>query len=263
MKANIELYMESVWGSIFNIPLVDVTNATTPVEPFPILKYMEMNNITVFKYNPASGTLSYVSDNVHSILGISNEVMIQNGIFHLMTFLKPEHIKYPQNIFDLVQKALTEWEPVERSMSIECIIVGMPLIHTQKGDISVLNLPNVIARDEKNMPVEMLSLMQDITHLMKDNHYWIRVWNSHNPEKVLVFHSNEDLNISGDILSKREKVLLRLIVEGKNTDEISKELFISRITVNNHRQKILDKFGVKDTTALIILSRLINFSSWV
>ena len=45
MKANIELYMESVWGSIFNIPLVDVTNATTPVEPFPILKYMEMNNI--------------------------------------------------------------------------------------------------------------------------------------------------------------------------------------------------------------------------
>ncbi len=262
MKANIELYMESVWGSIFNLPFVDVTNATTPIDPFPLLKYMEMNNITIFQAKPAVGTLSYVSDNVQSVLGISKEAMLHNGIFHLMSILKPEHFKYPQNVFGIVRKALSEWEP-EEVKSVACVIVGVPLVHPQKGNISVLNLPNVIARDEKNMPTETLSLMQDITHLMKDNHYWIRVWNSHNPEKVLVFHSNEDLNINGDIISKREKELFRLIIAGKNVDEISKELFISPITVNNHRQKILDKFGVKDTTALIILSRLINFSSWV
>ena len=72
----------------------------------------------------------------------------------------------------------------------------------------------------------------------------------------MVYHSDLDITLKGDILSVREKEKLRLIIEGKSTNEIAKKLFISRITVNNHRQNMLNRVGVKDTTGLIILMKL-------
>ena len=72
----------------------------------------------------------------------------------------------------------------------------------------------------------------------------------------MVYHSDLDITLKGDILSVREKEILRLIIEGKSTNEIAKKLFISRITVNNHRQNMLNRVGVKDTTGLIILMKL-------
>ena len=72
----------------------------------------------------------------------------------------------------------------------------------------------------------------------------------------MVYHSDLNITLKGDILSVREKEILRLIIEGKSTNEIAKKLFISRITVNNHRQNMLNRVGVKDTTGLIILMKL-------
>ena len=72
----------------------------------------------------------------------------------------------------------------------------------------------------------------------------------------MVYHSDLDITLKGDILSVREKEILRLIIEGKSTNEIALELFISRTTVNNHRQNMLNRVGVKDTTGLIILMKL-------
>jgi DNA-binding CsgD family transcriptional regulator len=62
--------------------------------------------------------------------------------------------------------------------------------------------------------------------------------------------------LKGDIISTREREILLLISEGKNTDDIAKKLFISRITVNNHRQNMLNRIGVKDTTGLITIAKL-------
>lgn len=54
-------------------------------------------------------------------------------------------------------------------------------------------------------------------------------------------------------LSPREKEILEMIVEEKTNVEISKELFISKRTVDGHRQNILNKLNVKTTVGLIKL----------
>ena len=56
------------------------------------------------------------------------------------------------------------------------------------------------------------------------------------------------------LLSKREKEIIRLIVEGKRSAEISDCLFISIHTVNNHRKNILQKLEINS------LSKLIRFA---
>lgn len=51
----------------------------------------------------------------------------------------------------------------------------------------------------------------------------------------------------GDLLSKREKAILKLIEEGKISKEISETLSISIHTVNRHRQNILAKLNVSNS----------------
>ena len=53
------------------------------------------------------------------------------------------------------------------------------------------------------------------------------------------------------LLSNREKEILRLIGEGKTSNEIADELFISKSTVDTHRKNILKKINLYGKTDLI------------
>ena len=53
------------------------------------------------------------------------------------------------------------------------------------------------------------------------------------------------------ILTARETDIVRLVVEGKTAKEIGALLFISPRTVENHKQAILNKLGLRKTSDLI------------
>lgn len=53
------------------------------------------------------------------------------------------------------------------------------------------------------------------------------------------------------ILSSREKEILRLIGEGKTSQQIADELFIGKSTVDTHRKNILKKMNIYGKTDLI------------
>ncbi len=52
-------------------------------------------------------------------------------------------------------------------------------------------------------------------------------------------------------LTRREKEILRLIVEEKTTEDIAAELFISPTTVISHRKNLLRKLNAKNTAGLV------------
>lgn len=54
-------------------------------------------------------------------------------------------------------------------------------------------------------------------------------------------------------LTEREGAIVRLSVQGLNSSEIAKQLFISHRTVQNHRLHIYKKIGVHSTEELIAL----------
>lgn len=53
-------------------------------------------------------------------------------------------------------------------------------------------------------------------------------------------------------LTPREKEILQLICQEMTTGEIAQRLFISKRTVEGHRQHLLDKTGVRNTAGLVI-----------
>ncbi|MRX65095.1 response regulator [Maribacter luteus] len=58
---------------------------------------------------------------------------------------------------------------------------------------------------------------------------------------------------SGDLpkLTRREKHILTLIAEGKTTNKIAEELFISPLTVETHRRNLMQKLEVSNAASLI------------
>jgi len=55
-----------------------------------------------------------------------------------------------------------------------------------------------------------------------------------------------------ELLTTREKEILKLLVSGSLTKEISDQLFISIHTVNNHRKNIIRKLGISTISGLTI-----------
>jgi DNA-binding CsgD family transcriptional regulator len=55
--------------------------------------------------------------------------------------------------------------------------------------------------------------------------------------------------------STREKEIIMLLANGRKTDEIAEDLFISPNTVSTHRKNMLKKYGVKNTAELILFSK--------
>jgi DNA-binding NarL/FixJ family response regulator len=56
-------------------------------------------------------------------------------------------------------------------------------------------------------------------------------------------------------LTKREKEILILISEGKSTKEIAEKLFLSFLTVQNHRKNILNKLEVKNVAQMLNIAQ--------
>lgn len=63
--------------------------------------------------------------------------------------------------------------------------------------------------------------------------------------------SKDEMTKEEIILSSREKEILRLIGEGRTSQEIADQLFIGKSTVDTHRKNILKKMNIHGKTDLI------------
>ena len=127
------------------------------------------------------------------------------------------------------------------------------LKHKEGHYIRVLQQMITIETDEKGAIVKTMGIHSDITDLKKEG------------KSVLSFigldgeptYENVQVEVKFSFLkpeeqfSKREKEILNKLIQGKTSEEIAKELFISKETVNTHRRNMLSKCEVKNTIELV------------
>ena len=70
-------------------------------------------------------------------------------------------------------------------------------------------------------------------------------------EWVATLRQGTKRSFTPEILTHREKEILKLIAEGKTSRQVAELLFISRRTVENHRARILDKLELDTTVDLV------------
>ncbi len=72
---------------------------------------------------------------------------------------------------------------------------------------------------------------------------------------------NSDTISKIPIVSRREKEVLQLIVDGLTNPQIAEKLFISLHTVDSHRKNLLAKFDVNNTASLIRIAIKYNLAN--
>jgi DNA-binding CsgD family transcriptional regulator len=78
-----------------------------------------------------------------------------------------------------------------------------------------------------------------------------------NPVLSTFFIDNENtVTRQMPALSAREKQIVALLSQGKSSKQIGAELGLAKSTVDNHRQRLLKKFGVSTSAALTIKAAL-------
>lgn len=113
---------------------------------------------------------------------------------------------------------------------------------------------------DENSYYRSLVLHTDITHIKKEGTPCFSIIGFDDEPSYYNIEVTEKLTKSFDLFTKREKEILKCIVEGKNSKTIAEELFISLNTVNNHRKNILNKAEVH--TPLELLSKSIK-EGWI
>jgi DNA-binding CsgD family transcriptional regulator len=224
---------------------------------FPIFQLAQNTRLHFSIFNHKTQITEYSTDNTMDLLGFSKEVFLKKGTAALIESMNEEQsavlkqcvFKLKNFIYDMKGK-----EIIENTNISYC---GITYNHHQKGIIKLLCQQVIFESDEMQMPIRELSIIRDISHLIKKDVCWFKAdIVTHQKIYYLTYKGGETGFVKTDILSVREKEVLRLIAQGKEAEYIAQELFLSKTTINNHRQNMLNKLGAKDSTALVQLAKL-------
>jgi DNA-binding CsgD family transcriptional regulator len=194
-----------------------------------------------------------ISDNVEEITGHKADSLRNTNITSFMSFVVLDHISFLYVWLRWVNQICTKYGLPDNSVITFC---GIKIRH-KDGHVMRLMLRHTGLEflDNGAMKVSIISA-DDITHLIKGDDYWGRI--EFGKEEKIIHHllSTDKKDTPHDMLSEREKDVLRLIAKGLESKEIGKELFISSFTVDNHRRNMIARTGARDTTALVQICRM-------
>ncbi len=117
--------------------------------------------------------------------------------------------------------------------------------------LQVLRHQTVQQNDEKGNILRLIGIIVELGHLPEINGVTGKMVDNESGKVIYSrSYSGQD-----SIFSTREKEIILLLANGRKTDEIAEELFISPNTVSTHRKNMLKKYAVKNTAELILFSK--------
>lgn len=224
-----------------------------------ILDELAHNNESAFLlFDRTSLKIQYFGKNMESIFGYPNHLLKKQNIQLLFEILSPHHIDFPiiiskwiNEIYDI----LTEKKTTDRLKFSYC---GVQVSHKDGHTLSLLVQYLCIAKAPDGRSTNGIIIIDDASHLLKGNFYWARCSSLDSGECQSFFNSNKKFETTQDIISLREKEVLRLIAKGYSSKEIADQLFITQNTVERHRKNMIARTGAKDTTALVHICKRVG-----
>lgn len=200
----------------------------------------------------------HLSGDTSHFFGYSVEEIRKDKIKNVFKLLDKQSLNFPINSLTWYLNILKK-VPSNHKRKHFGSLWGISMKHKNGRKLKCLFSFKPLEFDEENKPILMMVVLNDVTHLLKGSNYWFRLTYGENTEKrSLVYQSTENTTIEQDILTEREKEILRYIADGNDTKNIAASLNISPNTVDNHRRNMLARTGTRDTTALIQLCKMMN-----
>lgn len=197
--------------------------------------------------------ISFVTENIKDMTGYKREDWMRYNIPLAYRCILFEHLQFPLKATQFIFSIHRKIPKASFVKNFRLLLLGIK-IQKKDGTLCRILLDyRPLEFDGKGIIQTALITVEDVTYIMKDDFYWARATCGENNEHKFYFTSNQKKEFDQDIISDREKDVLRLIAKGLESKEIANQLFISSGTVDNHRKNMIARTGVRDTTALVQL----------
>lgn len=211
-----------------------------------MLHFFQIGDYYYVILNFATLELDLVSPNIEKVLGYApNEIDIKTyiGLMH------PDDVTWFGNFEHEASKFLP-------TLSYEQLFnykVQYDLRFRKKDGTycRLLHQSVTIQQYEKGGIFRTLCLYTDITNFKSNGRPMLSFIGLNGEPSFVDVKIGKPLIPFKEVLSKREKEVLRLIVEGKSSNQISDTLKISKQTVDRHRKNMLDRTGISSSGELI------------
>lgn len=203
--------------------------------------------IGCFDYRDMS--LPFFTENIEELSGYSADFLRANGLAGVISALHPddakEHVAFNNRFLEAFQKAtISEKKTFELSYTLRWIH------KTTKKEIWFFTKAKPYLIDENGNFIFDLHIGLQITNNEYLKEYgWSYSYIKENGTKI---NHEKDKTPNPELsLTKKEKEVALLLLEGLTSQEIANKMFISRNTVFTHRKKILKKLGAKNSNDLM------------
>lgn len=198
-----------------------------------------------FIFDHRYDTFSHIDQEIYQVLGYQAELVQRSGLGFFETIIHPDEYL---SIKQLAQRA---WEVIcNRPSALQkkyVISIDFWIKHQCGSYIHIVQESTILTTDERRSIIHSQSTCYDITH-----------WQKTSPRVLSIYYRNHLLKRWSaaqsdriELLSFREKEVIREVCQGLTSAEIAKKLNLSIHTVSTHRKTILRKLNLKGTSALI------------
>lgn len=256
-KSTTDFYLEAkkIWGTVTKSDSDYTKELEFELEFHKrLLNLLQIGKYYYFVFNIFQGEFDLVSKNVKDVLKYETEEMT---VMFLLDKVHPEDKKYLLNY---------EFKSIEFFKTLEFNKIkkykaqyDFRIKAKDNKYVRILQQTIQIDYDQTNF-YRSLAIHTDISHIKKDGEPCFSIIGLDGEPSYYNIQDPDIFTKSYDLFTKREREILKHIVEGKNSKTIATDLNISLHTVNTHRKNILVKANCKSPIDLV--TKVIN-EGWI
>lgn len=241
--------INSVYNKIFDsYPKVEIEEH---IKKLIELDFYYPFNATFFSItNTVHKKFEYISKNFTACTGLSKEKMDEGGMDYFWSHLHPKDIKpWLSCLEDLMIFTMNELNDEQRK---RMSYTWNYRIKNAKGNyINIIQNTTPLQFDEEHKPIIGLAHYTVLDcDLKMDICACAKYLNENNEYETLFYKNVSNTNLL-DVISNRERDVIRQLISKKTSLEIAHNLNISKHTVDTHRRNILKKLKLNSTFELI------------
>lgn len=211
-----------------------------------LLNFFQVGDYYYYIFNFKTLNFDLVSKEIEQVLGYKPEDVSINFI---MDKMHPDDRPWFLSFENKTATFLSSL-PTNRLMKYKTRY-DLRFKHKNGNYLRILHQVAVVQTDETGGIVRTFGVHTDISHLKEEGKPVMSYLGMDGEPSYLNIDVENSYIESNEILTKREKEVLFLLIEGKLSKEISDILGVSKQTVDKHRSNMLKKNNLSNTPELI------------
>lgn len=219
-----------------------------------LLRIAEVENSALAVYDVNKRNYALVKTKFDSQIGYPMNEAYKKGPEYFLNLMPVEDLKFT---LDTMKKGMEFLHLLDSEVRKEYKLIFEFRLSDPAGNLFRFIQQCVVLEQDRNGEIWLVLILNDlIPNRTMDDLLFRKL--IHIPTgKICLFHDDAEKS-SNKMLSQRETEVLGLLSQGLQSKEISDKLFISVNTVNNHRQKIIEKMKVENTHEAIVYAKQIG-----